>query len=72
MFKDIHVGMTRAAAEEILGRPMAADVARGGIVEAWYLAPPVAKRPHPKGGPGSIYVAYRAGKVVDKRLHPLL
>lgn len=71
MFADVRVGMPRQEVETMLGRPMVAEVERSGIVEAWYLPPPAVVKPGvPRGGPGAIFIAYRGGRVVEKRLNP--
>jgi hypothetical protein len=71
MFADVRVGMPRPEIEAMLGKPMVAEVERSGIVEVWYLSPPAVVKPGvPRGGPGAIFVAYRGGRVIEKRLNP--
>ena len=41
-------------------------------IELYGLSPAVVKPGVPKGGPGAIFVAYRAGRVIEKRLNPQL
>jgi hypothetical protein len=73
MFADVRIGMPRPEVEAMLGRPMVAEVERSGVVEVWYLPPPAVVKPGvPKGGPGAIFVAYRGGKVIEKRPNPQL
>jgi hypothetical protein len=73
MFKDVRIGMPRPQVEALLGRPVAAEIERAGVVESWYLPPPAVTKPRlPPGGPGAISVSYRAGRVVGKRLNPQL
>jgi hypothetical protein len=73
LFADVRIGMPRPEIEAMLGKPMVAEVERSGIVEVWYLSPPPVVKPGvPRGGPGSIFVAYRGGRVVEKRLNPQL
>jgi hypothetical protein len=73
LFADIKIDMSRPSAELMLGSPVAADVERNGIVEVWYMPPPPVTKPNlPKDGLGSVFVAYKDGRVFEKRLNPQL
>ena len=73
LFAYIKIDMPRTGVESIFGSPTVADVERNGLTEVWYMAPPPITKPNlPKDGLGSVFVAYKDGRVFQKRLNPQL